>query len=90
MSRKKRSAPRRRRHSGLYISVEFTTGRGCGKRRFSTYADAELVLAMALGRHLQGDSRRREQRIYQCHSHCGGWHLTSQTPRRDTPVKQHR
>lgn len=79
-----RRNPDKPRHARLRIDVEFSIGRGCGKRRFATYADAELVLAMALGRSLQGERKRREQRIYRC-PHCNdGYHLTSQDRNYDT------
>lgn len=62
-------------------------GEGCGKRRFETREDAELVLGLALGRKLRGDHKRNEQRVYLCHK-CEGHHLTSKDKYlRDTPVK---
>lgn len=74
-------------HARLRIGVEFSIGEGCGKRRFDTYADAELVLAMALGRGLQGSGKRREIRIYRCSKCDNGFHLTSQElMSRDTPT----
>ena len=86
MSRRNRNAGPRVRAQSLYIEVDFTTGKKCGKRKFETYSDAELVLGLALGRKLRGDHKRNERRIYLC-DWCGGFHLTSQEWNRDTPVK---
>lgn len=84
-----RRNPEQPHHARLRIDVDFAIGDPCGKRRFETYADAELVLAMALGRSLQGDGKRRESRIYRCEYCGGGFHLTSQERRYDTPKELH-
>lgn len=70
----------------LPFDFDIKFGRGaCGKNRYGSREDAELVLAIARGSHVDGVSSRREERIYRCDRCNGGFHLTSQEYMRDTP-----
>lgn len=85
----RRTNTRESRPSRLPFDFDVKFGRGvCGKNRYRSREDAELVLAVARGSHRAGVNSRREERIYECHR-CQGFHLTSQEYMRDTPPQTH-
>ena len=55
---------------------------GCpsGKRRYPSQHEATVALASARISAGNGDSRRAENRTYECGRCNGGWHLTSAVP----------
>jgi hypothetical protein len=57
-------------------------GSGCpsGKRRYPSQHEATVALASARISAGNGDSRRAENRTYECGRCNGGWHLTSAVP----------
>lgn len=76
MGRKTNTPQSRPGRQGFEFDMAMRKGR-CGKIRYATREDVELVLAVARGKMADGAETRREQRSYECH--CGGWHLTSRS-----------
>jgi hypothetical protein len=58
----------------------------CGKRRFRSQKDAEMVVLSArIARSLRNSNKRKEQRAYECVIRRGIWHVTSKVSQAPPP-----
>lgn len=83
MGRRTNSRNSRPTRKSFDFDMAMRKGR-CGKIRYATREDAELILAVARGKVADGVETRREQRVYAC-GNCHGFHLTSRPGWGDTP-----